>query len=173
MQISEQTYQNFKHGIIDNLYREAYVSMKSFAARCLTDTYSMMAEDCVQDAIVKAYGTRQTFTSPSQFKAFLYTCIRNNCVSLLRKTNSRLNYISQQDTIEDERLSAAIIEQETLDLLYEAIGQLPEKFRKVFELGYEQGLSYAEAPEQLGITIDGYGKRRAKMISLLRGKLEK
>ena len=173
MQISEQIYNDFKRGHIDSLYREGYASMKAFAARYLTDAYAMMAEDCVQDAIEKAYRTRNTFNSPQQFKAFLYTCIRNSCVSLLRKTNSRANYISLQDTSEEERLSAAIIEQETLDLLYQAISELPEEYRKVFELGYQQGLSYAEAARQLGITIDGYDKRRARMIQLLRDRFKK
>lgn len=169
MDITAQIYHDFRQGNIDSLYKEGYASMKAFAARYLTDTYSMMAEDCVQDAIVKAYGTRHTFSSPLQLKAYLYTCIRNACVTLLRKTASREHYIVQQEALEDE-LSAAIIEQETLDLLHRAIHELPEKYRKVFELGYEQGLSYAEAARQLGITIDGYDKRRAKMISLLRTK---
>lgn len=172
MQISEQIYADFKQGSIDGLYREAYASMKAFAARFLTDNYAMMAEDCVQDAIVKAYDTRKTFTSPAQFKAFLYTCIRNSCVSLFRKTNSQANYITQQTTIEDERLSVAIIEQETLDLLHQAVSELPEKYRQVFEFSFEQGLSYAEAAEQLGITIDGYNKRRAKMIGILRKRFK-
>lgn len=172
MQISEQIYDDFKRGHIDSLYREGYASMKAFAARYLTDAYAMMAEDCVQDAIEKAYRTRTSFKSYLQFKSFLYTCIRNSCISLLRKTTSRANYISQQETIEEEHLSAAIIEQETLDLLYQAISDLPEKYRQVFELGYEQGLSYADAAKQLGITIDGYDKRRARMIKLLRDRLK-
>lgn len=172
MEINEHLYNDFRHGRIDSLYQEAYASMKAFAARYLTDNYAMMAEDCVQDAIEKAYLTRTSFKSASQLKAYLYTCIRNNCVSLLRKTNSRANYISQQDTVEDERLSAAIIEQETLDLLHRAIAELPEKYQRVFELSFEKGLSYADAAKQLGITIDGYNKRRAKMISLLRERFK-
>lgn len=171
MEISEQTYSDFKRGHIDSLYRECYASMIAFAARYLSDSYAMMAEDCVQDAIEKAYRTRPTFTSPSQLKAFLYTCIRNGCVSLLRKTGSRANYIAQQPTAEDEQLSAAIIEQETLDLLHLAISELPEKYRQVFQLSFEEALSYADAARRLGITIDGYSKRKAKMLSLLRDRM--
>lgn len=66
----------------------------------------------------------------------------------------------------------AIIEQETLDLLHQAVSELPEKYRQVFEFSFEQGLSYAEAAEQLGITIDGYNKRRAKMIGILRKRFK-
>lgn len=171
MQVRETVYNDFVHGRIDRLYQEDYASMKAFAARCLTDDYALMAEDCVQEAIVKAYHTRHTFKSPSQLKSFLYTCIHNECISLLRKTNSRANYIAQQDTLDDS-LAASIIEQETLDLLHEAISQLPERYRQVFMLSYEQALSNAEVAQQLGITIDGLTKRKAKMISLLRKKLK-
>lgn len=172
MEIDEQLYNDFRQGHIDSLYREAYASMAAFAARYLTDDYAMMAEDCVQDAIEKAYRTRTSILSASQLKAYLYTCIRNSCVSLLRKTSSRANYIAQQDTIEDEHQSAAIIEQETLDLLHQAIAELPEKYQQVFELSFEKGLTYADAAQRLGITIDGYNKRRAKMISLLRKRFK-
>ena len=168
MNISEQIFQDFKAGRIDSLYAEGFSSLKAFAARYLTDSYSMMAEDCVQDAIVHAYETRHTFTSPLQMKGFLFTCVRNACISILRKVDSRQNYLSEQDEDFEQEFTAAMIEQETLDRLHDAIRQLPEKYRQLFDLSYEQGLRHAEVARLLGITIDGVQKRRAKMISLLR-----
>ena len=88
MDISDQILKDFKSGRIDSLYAEGFSSLKAFAARYLTDSYAMMAEDCVQDAIVKAYETRHTFTSPLQMKGFLFTCVRNACISFLRKVKS-------------------------------------------------------------------------------------
>ena len=172
MEISEQIYKDFKSGHIDSLYAECFSSLKSFAARYLTDNYAMMAEDCVQDAIVNAYQTRQTFTSPMQMKAYLYTCVRNACISILRKVNSQQNYLSEQDEEYERELSAAIIEQETLDRLHAAIRELPEKYRQLFELSYEQGLHHAEVARLLGITIDGVQKRRTKIVSILRDKFK-
>ena len=171
MNISEQTYDDFKAGRIDGLYAEGYASLLAFAARYLTDSYAMMAEDCVQDAIMHAYESRHTLTSSQQLKAFLFTCVRNASISLLRKVGSRQNYLNQLEQHDEEELSAAIIEQETLDHLYEAIGQLPEKYRQIFDLSYEQGLRHAEVAQLLGITIDGVQKRRSKMIALLRQKI--
>ena len=146
--------------------------MKAFAARYLTDNYAMMAEDCVQDAIVNAYQKRHTFNSPIQMKAFLYTCVRNACISILRKIDSQQNYLSEQETEYEWEISAAIIEQETLDRLHAAISELPEKYRQIFDLDYEQGLKHAEIANLLGISIDGVTKRKAKMISLLREKFK-
>ena len=172
MNINEQTFQDFKAGRIDALYAEGYVSLQAFAARYLTDNYAMMAEDCVQEAMTKAYQTRHTFTSPLQLKSFLFTCVRNACVSILRKVGSHQTYLSELEEGYEEELSAAIIEQETLDRLHAAINELPEKYRQLFDLSYEQGLRHAEVAWLLGITIDGVQKRRTKMVSLLREKFK-
>lgn len=170
MDITNEILTDFINGRIDSLYAESYASLLAFASRLLADDYALMAEDCVQDAIVKAYHTRHTFATPSQLKAFLYTCVHNGAVSILRKAQSQANYMAQQDTVDDE-LSASIVEQETLDLLHAAISSLPDKYRIVFEYSYEQGMTNAEAAQLLGITLDGYAKRRARMIALLRNKL--
>lgn len=172
MGITEQIFQDFKAGRIDSFYAQEYPSLKAFAARYLTDDYAMMAEDCVQDAIVSAYQTRHMFNSSLQMKTFLYTCIRNACISILRKVDSRQNYLSEQEDEYECEISAAIIEQETLDCLHTAIHELPEKYRQIFNLEYEQGLRHAEIAKLLGITIDGVVKRKAKMISLLREKFK-
>lgn len=172
MGINEQVFQDFKAGRIDSLYAQEYPSLKAFAARYLTDSYAMMAEDCVQDAIVNAYQTRHIFSSSVQMKVFLYTCIRNACISILRKVDSRQNYLSEQKDEYEWEISAAIIEQETLDCLHAAIRELPEKYRQIFDLEYEQGLRHAEIAKLLGITIDGVTKRKAKMISMLREKFK-
>jgi len=168
MDINDQILQDFKAGHIDSLYAEGFASLKAFAARYLTDNYAMMAEDCVQEAIVQAYKTRNTFTSPLQLKGFLFSCVRNSSISILRKANSHQNYLTELEEEVEQEFSAAIIEQETLDRLHNAIRQLPEKYRQLFDLSYEQGLRHAEVARLLGITIDGVQKRRIKMISLLR-----
>jgi RNA polymerase sigma-70 factor (ECF subfamily) len=172
MNINEQIFQDFKAGRIDSLYTQEFPSLKAFAARYLTDNYAMMAEDCVQDAIVNTYQARHTFNSALQMKAFLYTCIRNACISILRKIDSQQNYLSEHEIDYEWEISAAIIEQETLDRLHSAIRSLPEKYRQIFNLDYEQGLHHAEIAKLLAITIDGVTKRKAKMISLLREKFK-
>ena len=82
--------------------------------------------------------------------------------------DSRQNYLAELDEDFEQEFTAAMIEQETLDRLHNAISQLHEKYRQLFDLSFEQGLRRAEVARLLGITIDGVQKRRAKMISLLR-----
>ena len=166
----EKVYTDFKNGQIDTLYAELYAPLMNYAARFLTSDYATMAEDCVQEAIIKAYQTRDTFTSSYQLKSYLFTCIHNNCVSVLRKASSRQNYVLMPKEEIEQEFSASMIEQETIDLLHAAIRELPEKYQQLFELNYEQGLKNEEVARLLEISINGFNKRKAKMISLLRDK---
>ncbi len=166
----EKVYTDFKNGQIDTLYAELYAPLMNYAARFLTNDYAMMAEDCVQEAIIKAYQTRDTFTSSYQLKSYLFTCIHNNCVSVLRKASSRQNYVLMPKEEIEQEFSASMIEQETIDMLHAAIRELPEKYQQLFELNYEQGLKNEEVARLLEISINGFNKRKAKMISLLRDK---
>lgn len=169
MNRDERVFEDFKQGDIHSLYAEWYASLLAFAARYLTDRYAILAEDCVQDAVMKAWQTHDTFVSPFQLKSFLFTCIRNRAISLLRKADTQHSYAAHNKKEENEHeLTARMIEQETLDMLHAAIRELPEKYRQVFDLNYEQGLRNEEAARMMGITIDGFNKRKARMIALLR-----
>ena len=75
-----------------------------------------------------------------------------------------LNYLNETDT----NLVNSIIEQETLDLLYEAIDRLPKDLRIIFDLCYEQGKKNAEAAQVLGISESMVKKRKVKMLQMLR-----
>jgi RNA polymerase sigma factor (sigma-70 family) len=171
MVISEQVYNDFKRGEIDSLYVNCYASLMGYAARTLTDNYAFMAEDCVQDAIVAAYDRRNQFTSLFHFKSFVFACLHNKCISILRKANSRDHYMKEATTTEDS-IIPTIIEQETIDILLAAIEELPERYKAVFEVSFQKGLSNAEAAQALGLTIDGIKKRKARLISLLRDKMK-
>lgn len=170
MVISEQIFDAFRRGEIERLYQEAYPSLLAYAARMLTDDYALMAEDCVQDAIVEGYRRRDTFESRFQLKAFLFACIHNRAVSVLRKARSKTHYMEEQ-TADSLVVEAGMIEQDALDMLFAAVDELPEIYREVFEASFSQGLSNAEAARQLHLSLDGVKKRKAKMMQLLREAL--
>lgn len=170
MIIADTTLRSFQDGKIEPFYNEVYPSLLTYAARILGNEYAFLAEDCVQDAVFNAYGHREDFVSGMQFKAFLYTCVHNNAVSVIRKNKSHDNYMQLRNDRNDTKydMESAMIEQETLDLLYDAIERLPKEMQQIFELSFEQGLKNAEAAEVLGISESMVKKRKAKMISILR-----
>ncbi len=168
---TEQILSEFKSGNIEIFYNELYAKLLVYASRHLGPDYAFLAEDCVQDAVYKAYEQRETFKSILTFKAFLYSCIHHAAIDIQRKNQARSNYLSQQE--DRTEFLNSVIEQETLNLLYDAIERLPEKYRRIFELHFEQGLKNAEIAALLGVTESAVKKQKAQMLESLRKDLQK
>lgn len=173
MQLTQAIIDSFKAGKLEDFYTEAYPSLLSYAARILGDDFAFLAEDCVQDCIFRSYQQRDTLTDPSRWKSLLYTSVHNAAVSILRHHQAQENYLSTHDEQAEQDISLSIIEQETLDLLFTAIGSLPDKYRTLFTLSFEQGLSIPEIADQLNLSISGVKKQKSKMLNILREKLPK
>ena len=71
----------------------------------------------------------------------------------------------------EEDLLLAIIEQETYSALFSIIDSLPEKYRELFELSFEQGLKNAEVAKLLQVAEITVKKRKAKLIDIIRERL--
>ncbi|MGI6232611.1 MAG: RNA polymerase sigma factor [Prevotella sp.] len=170
MVITAEMLRDFRVGQIDGFFVEVYPSLLSFVLGILGDEQSMLGEDCVQEAIFKSYAIRSSFNTPQQLKSYLYHVAHNNAINLLRKQQSQRNYLSQSFDVSED-LSNAIIRQETLDMLSEAIESLPESLSQIFHLSFEEGLKNAEVATRLGISESLVKKRKAKMIAELRNRM--
>ncbi len=172
MEVYEYIFEEFKEGRIAPFYEKMYPELLSYTTRLLGEDFAFLSEDCVQDVVFEAYQRRSTFTSLLQWKIFMYTCVRNKAISVLRKGQAQRNYLAQLDEDEEE-ISVGFIEQETITLLYEAINALPQKYRTIFEMSFEQGLKNAEIAQALQMAEITVKKRKGKMIELLRLDLQR
>lgn len=168
MNINEQIFQEFKRGNIEPLYMALYPSLHRYAERILEDRLAHEAEDCIQEAFYKVFLNRKTFNSTLHLRTFIFTCVHNEIVSIIRKNQTHAKYISRlHDNIED-KLFDDLVMQETLERLYMAIEKLPSYLREIFDLSFEQGLQNKEIADMLHLTPAAIKKRKAKLISTLR-----
>lgn len=165
--IEDDVFRDFQRGKIEPLYRKLYGKLILYASRQLGDEASFMAEDCVQDAIYKVYEMRDTFHSAATFKAYLYSCVHNRAISILRRQVAQENYLASHE----EEYQSSLMEQEVLDLLFDAIRSLPERYRRLFDLSFEQGLKNAEVAALLNISESAVKKQKAALIKQLRDEL--
>lgn len=172
METQEQLYSDFIAGRIDTLYRCHYPQLLTYALRRLGNDYAFLAEDCVQNSIFKAYQQRDQFQSGIALKAFIYTCIHNEVVSILRKQYAHNNYCESLQEHDSVDFMNSLIEQETLQLLYQALDNLPAKYRTLFHLCYEKRMKYAEIAAELGVTESAVKKQKARFIELMRQQLQ-
>ena len=171
MSLYEQIFADFSRGDVTSFYKRMYPEILIFTARLLGDNFAFLAEDCVQNAVFKTYNRYHTFTSSLQWKVFLYTCVRNEAINILRKGQAQRNYLEQQNE-ENEDLVLEFIEQETLTLLYNAIESLPQKYKDLFEMSFERGLKNREVAELLSVAEVTVKKQKAQLIEMLRLRLK-
>ena len=172
MEIYEYIFKEFKEGRIAPFYEKMYPELLAYTTRLLGEDFAFLSEDCVQDVVFQTYQRKDTFTSLLQWKIFLYTCVRNKAISVLRKGQAQRNYLSQVEEGEDD-LSVSFIEQETITLVYEAINALPQKYKTIFEMSFEQGLKNAEIAQALQVAEITVKKQKSKMIEMIRLDLQR
>lgn len=167
---TEIVFRKFREGDIEPFYRSLYRDMLLYATSCLAGKMAVMAEDCVQYTVEKAYERRDAFESPAQWKAFMLTCIRNQSISLYRGNASAMRYSEAVLRLEEvhEDIMLDYIRRETLQRLYEAIDSLPGDMRELLQMSFEEGLRNREIAERLGVAEITVKKRKAKLIATLR-----
>jgi len=99
------------------------------------------AEDILQDALVKYLKQKPPFESSEHEKAWLLRVAINLCINKLEYNKIRRADELQEDLIAEEN--------EDLSFVWEAVKQLPDKYREVIHLHYYEGYPTAEIAELL------------------------
>lgn len=115
------------------------------------------AQEIVQDIFLKIWTGREKLTGIDHFEAYLTRLVRNQAYTVLRKhmlLNRLSNEIMETQSPEFNDLNTEIDYRETVVLLNDAIQQLTEQQRRVYELCHQQGLKYDDAAKELNISAD-------------------
>ena len=136
---------------------------------------SHTAEDIAQETFLKAFAAIQSFRAGSNFRAWLFRIGHNNFVN--QRRSIRHNRQTMPVDVEDERCGPVeeTMTHELMELLSKAIAQLPTDFRAALVLRAEEGLSFREISEIMGITEQTARwrvfKARQKLMSTLSPEL--
>lgn len=172
MQLTPSIIADFKGGRLESFYAEAYADLLTYATRLLGEQHALMAEDIVQDTIFKSYQHRSGIVDGRQWKTYLFRLIHNAAVSIHRSHAAQQRYLSQQVELEDD-FTRSLVEQETLERLFEAIDELPERYRRLFDLSFEQGLRNEEVAQLLSVSTRAVVKQKARLIDLVGQRLRR
>lgn len=169
----QQIFSSFMSGRMKPFYAVLYPRLLLYASRILGPQMSYMAEDCVQEAVMNVYIRRNELTDMNRWRAWLITAVRNNALMMLRKEDLDKRYVENGmlSGNEAEDVSLAMIEQNVYVEIFSIVASLPEKYKTVFELSFEQGLRNVEIAEMLNVAEITVKKRKAKLLDILREKL--
>lgn len=166
-------FRSFVKGDVHPLYAQMYPGLIRYASGILDTRLQFLAEDTVQQALMKAYESRRDFKDSFRWRTWLYVVIRNNALEYMRRAGYCDSYLESRssDDFTEADVSVAMIEQETLDAIFAAIDSLPEAYRQIFQLSFREGLKNQEIAELLNVAEITIKKRKARLIALLREKL--
>ncbi|MET0183362.1 MAG: sigma-70 family RNA polymerase sigma factor [Caulobacterales bacterium] len=132
------------------------------------------ADDLVQDTIVKALSHAEQFQPGTNLRAWLFTILRNQYYSLLRKQRREVEDVDGQHAL---RMSSKAAQEDAVDLedFKRALYQLPADQREVLILIGASGCSYEEAADICGCavgTIKSRANRARRRLSDMLGMTE-
>jgi len=165
-------------GVFEYIFLNYYNKLTAYAAGILRD--DSIAEDMVQDFFVKFWESRKKVQIQISLKAFLYHSIHNQCINYLAHSKVEKKYSNWSLKSYRELVSplsadypiANLIVNELENTIKQAIDQLPDQCRKVFlSVRYEE-LTYSEAADKLGISVNTLKTQLQRAISKLREKLK-
>ncbi|MET3793366.1 sigma-70 family RNA polymerase sigma factor [Aquamicrobium terrae] len=150
-------------GFKDDLLK-AIPSLRAFAVSLSQNVDK--ADDLVQETLVKAWDKHESFQPGTNLKAWLFTILRNEFYSQMRK---RGREVQDTDGIMTARLAVHPAQHGQLDLddFRSALEQLPEDQREAIILIGASGFSYEEAAEICGCAIGTIKSRVSRARSRL------
>lgn len=136
-----------------------------------------LAQDLTQEAFLKAFQARQTFTGQSKFSTWLYRIAVNVTIDHQRKSCVRKENPSEE--IEPKGSQGAVGQdpdqtcqkRAIKDILFKSIAQLPDQQREVFTLREINGCSTKEVADILNISLELVKWRLHKARTALRKSL--
>lgn len=128
----------------------------NLALRALQDSHE--AEDAAQDAFVRAWMALPNFRGQSQFRTWLYRIVTNVCYNRMPKLRRQMAAMGDDQVIDvpDEDSDDPADEVEASQrraYLHEQIDELPESYKILVTLRYQQGLSYDEIASVLSLPL--------------------
>ncbi len=151
------------------LYKLYSKAMYNICSRMLTKRHE--AEDVLQEAFVNAFRNLKRFKGDSTFGAWLKRIVINQCISQLRKNKPVWVDIDDADFSNSEVFDSLDYSAFDADYIHQAIKELPEGSRAVFNLFALEGYKHKEIGALLEISESTSKSQYIRARSILMNKL--
>ena len=153
------------------LLTEAIPNLRAFAISLSARTD--FADDLVQETLMKAWNYQDTFKPGTNLRAWLYTILRNEYYSVMRK---RRREVEDANDFYAGQLAVPGGQESSVDIseLRNALMKLPDDQREAIILVGASGFSYQEAAQICGVAMGTVKSRvsraRTRLTLLLEGQ---
>ena len=142
-------------GVFVNRYQAVLLR---FAARMLSD--DLVAQDVVQETFLRVARHPRRLLKVNSCHNWLIRVARNICLDYIRKAVRGRRAMKELATRVPEEVAppeSSLVQDETREVVYQAIRALRPRYREVVGLEVQEGKSYREIAEITGLTVTNVG----------------
>lgn len=157
---------------LDELYQHYYPRLYGFSKGFLKVEDDI--DDILQDVFVKIWLNRRKINSVETFNSWIFTIAKNAILSYFREKTrynefeTRVQQLATTEVVLNSELEYEDLKKQTDKI----IANLPEKRKEIFRLSREEGMSYKEISEKLGISIKTVEDHMLHALRYLREQLK-
>ena len=156
-----QEIQKNNEAALGKVFRIVFKPLVYYATEIIGHRH--LAEEIVQDVMMKVWEKRSEITIKDSFKAYLFSSVHNKSLNALRELNTRKASVNQacsekmmeflsETFCSDDNFIDKIFSDETEIIIDIAIRQLPAQCREVFCKSRFDKMNNAEIANRLGIS---------------------
>ncbi len=156
----------------ETVFKSNYKGLHAYAYTILKD--EIMAEEMVQNVFCKLWEKRAGINVQTSLAAYLYRSVYHESLNYLKHLKVREAYGSYARSQLRSAVDTAEKKVMVSDLekkLNEALDQLPEQCRIIFQMSRFEELRYQEIADRLGLSIKTVENQMGKALRILRLKL--
>ena len=156
----------------EQVFKSHYKNLHAYAFTMLKD--EMAAEEMVQNVFYKLWERNQSITISGSIAAYLYRAVNNESLNYLKHLKVRSEhhlFVSHRAEPGQGSASSRIQLRELQEKLKDALNELPEQCRTVFQLSRFEELRYREIADKLNISVKTVENHMGKALKILRTKL--
>jgi RNA polymerase sigma-70 factor (ECF subfamily) len=157
----------------ERVFTEWFGRLHAYAFSILKD--DALAEEVVQSVFCRIWEKRGGLQVHTSLRAYLYGTVYHECVNWLRQeknSKTHRSHVLRSSSQTAAETAAGKTELGQLEKrLQQALDELPDQCRAIFQLSRFGELKYREIADQMGLSIKTVEAQMTKALKLLRKKL--
>ncbi|WP_299577101.1 RNA polymerase sigma-70 factor [uncultured Sunxiuqinia sp.] len=133
-----------------------------------------LAEELALDIFAYVWEKREDIEIKSSFRNYLFTAAKNQAVSYFRKQQKNFFTdlgLEAPDAVDPISAEYILENEELQQMINNAIDSLPKQSKRIYQMAWEQNLSYKEIADELGLSVKTVENHVGIALRKLREKL--
>jgi RNA polymerase sigma-70 factor (ECF subfamily) len=156
----------------EQVFKTYFKGLHGYACSILKD--EIVAEEIVQNVFFKLWDRSEKLSISGSITAYLYRAVNNESLNYLKHQKVKMAhglFVTYRKEGQTESASGKLQLKELEARLRDALNDLPEQCRTIFQLSRFEELRYREIAEHLGLSVKTVENQMGKALKILREKL--